>query len=123
MLHRMAIIMTIVLAALFLGFVSCVMTSYGSPPALPSVHDPIEQVAVKTKVKVRANRRDLDRIRWDVEGSHYLRDHFDWRWDHEFLRGTPRIEWKIDGQEIHSRGWHGIDGFIWQYRNMGGRFT
>ncbi|MCH7685514.1 MAG: trypsin-like peptidase domain-containing protein [Planctomycetes bacterium] len=103
------------------------LSVWDSGQAMYSIHDDINAVAhqagIKPQVKVRANRRGLDRIRWDVESSHYLRDHFEWKWDHEFLRSTPRIEWKIDGRGIYSRDWHGVDGFIWQFRNSGGQYT
>ncbi len=117
MLHRMAIIMIIVLAAFFSGFVSCTPDAYGSPSDL------VVPAARKPEVKVEANRKDLERIQGDVHRSHFLKDHFDWHFDVDRYRSTPKIEWKIDGQKIRSEGWHGVDGFIWQYRNTGGRFT
>ena len=90
-----------------------------------SVNDDIDtqQVARKPDVKVKANRQDLDKIRREIEASHYLNDHFDFDFDHEWFRDTPRIEWKTNRKETWSDGWYGVDGFIWQYRNSGGRFT
>ena len=90
-----------------------------------SVHDDIysEPVARKPEIDVKANRNDLYRIQREVAASHVLRDHFDWDWDVDSWRDTPRIEWrKANGRRTYSDGWHGQDGFIWQYRNGGGQF-
>ena len=84
--------------------------------------DAVHQVARKPKVRVEANRQDLADIRRDVEGSHYLRDHFDWHWDTDWYRSTPRIEWRVNGEKEYADKWHGPDGFIWQFRNTGGQF-
>lgn len=83
-----------------------------------------EQVSHKPEVKVHANRSDLQQIQRDVNASHFLRDHFDWDWDVDSWRATPRIEWrKSNGRRTYSDGWYGVDGFIWQYRDSGGQFT
>lgn len=90
-----------------------------------SVNDDVhaQQVARKPKIDVEANRKDIEDIRREVESSHYLNDHFDFDFDTDWFRSTPRIEWKINGKGTYSDGWHGVDGFIWQYRNSGGQFT
>ena len=91
-----------------------------------SVDDAIdaERVARKPEIDVRANRTDLMRIQREVNESHFLRDHFRWDWDLDSWRTVPRIEWrKGNGRRTFSDGWHGQDGFIWQYRNGGGQFT
>ena len=111
-------LMTIVLVALFLGFVSCAMTAF----AAPSVHDPIEQVASKPDVKVSANRRDIDRIKKEVRASHFLDGHFDFDFDTDWFRKTPRVEWKIDGKKWWYDEWTGQDKFIAQYVQTGGTY-
>ncbi len=60
-----------------------------------------EPVARKPEIDVKANRSDLQRIQRDVNESHFLRDHFDWDWDLDSWRDTPRIEWrKANGRRI-----------------------
>jgi len=90
-----------------------------------SIDDNIDtrhQVARKPEIRVEANRQDLADIRRDVENTHYLRDHFDWRWDTDWYRSSPRIEWRVNGKKKYADRWYGPDGFIWQYRETGGRF-
>lgn len=79
-------------------------------------------VARKPEIDVHANRSDLNRIRRDVDASHFLRDHFDWDWDTDRYRSTPRIEWRVNGRKKYTDRWYGVDGFIEQYRQTGGQY-
>lgn len=104
-------------------------TIYGpweAAQGLYSVNDVIydKPVARKPEIDVHANSSDIEQIRREVNGSHFLRDHFRWDWDLDSWRDTPRIEWRNgNGKMTYSEGgWHGVDGFIWQYRNSGGQF-
>ena len=89
-----------------------------------SVHDDIDAkpVARKPEIDVHANLSDLQRIRREVNASHFLRDHFEWDWDTDRYRSTPRIEWRVNGRKKYTDSWYGPDGFLWQYRQTGGQF-
>ena len=97
-------------------------TERSTGQGLYAVHDPIEQLASKPDVKVSANRRDIDRIKKEVRASHFLDRHFDFDFDTDWFRKTPRVEWKIDGKKWYYDGWTGQDGFISQYQQTGGTY-